>query len=57
MLDFVPVNLLWHLAGPISIYSELKSRVYPLFVGLDPAEGEVRHHNGSIEPLAVYQTQ
>jgi hypothetical protein len=54
-LDFVPVILLGHLTGTISILSELKFRVCPLFVGLDPPKGEVCCHNDSIEPLAVYQ--
>lgn len=56
MLDFVPINLLRHLMGPVSISPELKFRVRPLFTALDLSEGEVRRHNDSIEPLVVYQT-
>jgi len=31
--------------------------VRPLFIGLDPSEGEVHCYNDSVEPLAIYQTK
>ena len=56
-LDFIPINFLGHLAGPISIVLELKSGVRPLFIGLDSSEGEICRNNNSIKPPVVYQTQ
>ena len=56
VLDLIVVNLLRHLAGPVSITLELKSRVRPLLIGLNPSEGEVHRNNNSIKPHLVYQT-
>ena len=55
--DFILVNWLGHLMGPISISPELKCRVRPLLARMDPVEREVRCHNNSIKPSAIYQPQ
>ena len=54
---FISGNLLGHLAGPVSISSELKCRVRPLLARLDPAESEVHRHIDSVKPLVIYQPQ
>ena len=55
MHDFILIDLLEHLVSLVSVSLEFISRMCPLFVGLDPMEGEVHRHHNSIQPLAIYQ--
>ena len=55
--DFIPVNRLGHLMGPISISLEFISGMCSLLAGLASPKSEVCHHYDPIHPSPVDQCQ
>ena len=56
-LDFVPVDPLGHLVGPVGFPPELISRMRPLFIGLDLPKGEIHRHYNSIQLLVIIKVR